>query len=184
MGSNANNHRHHTPVYSTPEEMQAKIDEYYAYCEGHKLTDPETGEPVLNKFGEVIIIDSHPLTMSGLAFYLGLSRNGLMNYTRKDEFLPVIQRARDRVEMYAEERLYDKDGCQGARFVLQNSYKHWDAGRDAANENALNSIKIINNIPKPGAETAETKNHAESTEDKSPADGDDTTNGSDSAELL
>ncbi len=34
-------------------------------------------------------------------------------------------RAKARVEMYAEERLFDKDGANGAKFSLANNFSGW-----------------------------------------------------------
>ena len=48
-----------------------------------------------------------------------------MNYEEKEEFVDTIKRAKARVECYAEERLYDKDGSNGAKFSLANNFKGW-----------------------------------------------------------
>lgn len=112
--------------YKSPEEMQAKVDEYFAECQGHPLLDDD-GRPVTDKFGYPIILDSKPLTVTGLALALGFTtRQSLLNYQAKsNKFQEIIERAKLRIENYAEMRLYDKDGSNGARFNLQCNFRNW-----------------------------------------------------------
>ena len=112
-------------MYKSKEEIQEKIDKYFEECEGKVLEDKD-GNPILNKYGCVIIIGSKPPTVTGLALALGFStRQSLLNYQAQDEFLDTITRAKSRVEQYAEERLFDRDGSHGAQFSLRNNFKGW-----------------------------------------------------------
>lgn len=113
------------PMYKSKEEIQEKIDAYFKECEGRVLTDAE-GNPLVDKYGYVIRVDVRPLTITGLALALGFtSRQALLNYQAKPEFVDTITRAKARVEQYAEERLYDKDGANGAKFNLANNFEGW-----------------------------------------------------------
>lgn len=106
------------PKYTEAQEMQAKIDEYFKSCEGKLLTDND-GRPVLDKCGGEIRIGAKPPTVTGLARALGLnSRQSLLNYQARKEFVDTIMRAKMRVEEYAEMRLFDRDGVNGAKFTL------------------------------------------------------------------
>lgn len=113
------------PKYKTVKDMQVMIDKYFKECEGKILTD-DNGEPYLDKYGEPIIYGKKPLTITGLALALGFnSRQTLLNYQGKEEFMDTIARAKAIVERYAEERLYDKDGANGAKFSLANNFDGW-----------------------------------------------------------
>lgn len=113
------------PFYNTAEEMQEQIDAYFEECKGHKLVDDE-GRTMRDKYGYPIFVDARPLTITGLALALGFnSRQALLNYQAKDEFYDTILRAKARVECYAEERLFDKDGANGAKFSLANNFEGW-----------------------------------------------------------
>lgn len=113
------------PAYSTPEEMQKKIDKYFEDCEGELLQD-ENGKPVLNKYGIPVRIGYRPPTVTGLALALGFTgRQALLNYQAKPSFVDTVTRAKSRIEQYTEERLFDKDGVQGAKFSLKNNFKGW-----------------------------------------------------------
>lgn len=103
--------------------MQEKIDEYFKSREGIPKTDAD-GNPQFNKFGEVIYIKPpRPPTITGLALYLGFAgRQALMNYQNREKFKDTIMRAKSRVEEYAEERLYDRDGQRGAEFNLRVNF--------------------------------------------------------------
>ena len=39
--------------------------------------------------------------------------------------MDTITRAKTRIEQYAEERLFDKDGANGAKFSLANNFEGW-----------------------------------------------------------
>lgn len=112
-------------MYKSKEEIQEKIDKYFEECEGKVLEDKD-GNPVLNKWGYPVITGVRPPTVTGLALALGFStRQSLLNYQAQDEFLDTITRAKSRVEQYAEERLFDRDGSHGAQFSLRNNFKGW-----------------------------------------------------------
>jgi hypothetical protein len=113
------------PKYKTKEEIQKKIDEYFEWCKGEVLKDDE-GNILTDKNGVPVIVNTHPLTITGLALALGFnSRQALLNYQARDEFYDTITRAKAIVERYAEERLYDKDGANGAKFSLANNFNGW-----------------------------------------------------------
>ena len=113
------------PMYKTKEEIQEKIDAYFEECKGRVLTDDD-GNVMTNKNGEPVIVDARPLTITGLALALGFnSRQALLNYQGRKEFNDTIMRAKARVEAYAEERLFDKDGANGAKFSLANNFEGW-----------------------------------------------------------
>lgn len=113
------------PMYNTAEEIQEKIDAYFEECKGKVLTDDE-GEMIRDKNGIPIFIDVRPPTITGLALALGFtSRRALLNYQAKEEFVHTITRAKAKVEQYAEERLFDKDGANGAKFSLANNFDGW-----------------------------------------------------------
>ena len=113
------------PIYKTKEEIQEKIDAYFTECEGRILEDAD-GNPVIDKYGEAVVVGKRPLTITGLALALGFnSRQALLNYQDREEFNDTITRAKAKVEQYAEERLYDKDGANGAKFSLANNFEGW-----------------------------------------------------------
>lgn len=136
------------PIYKTVNEIEEKIDIYFKECEGEILKD-DNGKTVLNKFGNPVVINRKPPTVTGLALALGFtSRLGLLRYQGKEEFCNTITRAKSMVEQYAEERLFDRDGSNGAQFSLRNNFKGWDV--DKKNDDSGDGkIMIVNNIPRP-----------------------------------
>ena len=113
------------PMYKTPEEMQAVIDKYFEDCEGEYIRDEE-GNIETDKHGHPVKTKARPLTITGLALALGFTtRQALLNYEGKEEFVDTVKRAKAKVEQYAEERLFDKDGVNGAKFNLSNNFKGW-----------------------------------------------------------
>lgn len=130
------------PKYKSKEEIEEKIGQYFKDCEGHPLLD-EDGKPVYNKYGYPVIVDKHPPTVTGLALALGFtSRLDLLRYQGKKEFCNTITRAKSRVEQYTEERLFDRDGSNGAQFSLRCNFKGWNAEQEA-NEDALAKLDEV-----------------------------------------
>lgn len=113
------------PLYNSVEEIQEMIDRYFEECDGKPFLDKD-GNPVRNRDGKIIRDDRRPYTVTGLALALGFnSRQALLNYEGRPEFNDTIKRAKARVERYAEERLYDNNGANGAKFSLANNFKGW-----------------------------------------------------------
>lgn len=83
------------PKYKSPEEMQEAIDNYF-----------ETEDIV---------------TVTGLAYVLDLSRQGLCEYERKDEFSDTVKKAKQRVEIAIEKRLAG-NAVAGSIFNLKNNF--------------------------------------------------------------
>ena len=82
-----------------------------------------------------------PFTITGLADSLDMSRETLLRYGENDEFSDTIMRAKRKCEVYAEERLYDKEGANGAKFSLSNNFSNWKEKQDI-NANVNTEIKV------------------------------------------
>jgi hypothetical protein len=112
-------------MFKNAKEMQIKIEKYFKSCEGKPAKNAD-GSIALDKYGNPIVVGAKPPTITGLALALGFnSRQSLLNYQGKKEFLDTITRAKSIVEEYAEQRLFDRDGVQGAKFSLTNNFKGW-----------------------------------------------------------
>ena len=121
------------PTFTSAEEMQEKIDAYFASCEPELLRDGD-GTPMLNKNGEPVHVGGRPMTIQGLALALGFtSRQSLLNYKAKREFVDTVTRARLRVEQYAAERLFDRDAQRGAQFTLAYGFGYARDTEDGKN---------------------------------------------------
>ncbi len=134
------------PKYTSKEQIEGLIEDYFKSCEGHILTDND-GNTVYDKWGYPVYVDRHPPTVTGLALALGFAtRISLLDYQGKEEFCETILRAKSRIEQYTEERLFDKDGANGAKFSLQYNFKRWR--EDKPDEVKSPTINIVCDIPK------------------------------------
>jgi hypothetical protein len=88
--------------FESPEAMERLIHKYFQEC---KPTKPEGPPP----------------TMAGLAYALDTNRQTLLDYANKDEFSDAINKARNRVEVYLEQRL-DEGQVAGTIFSLKNNF--------------------------------------------------------------
>lgn len=92
-------------LFKTVEELQNRIEGYWEYCEEKEK----------------------PITMSGLAYYLDIDRNTLINYGNRDEFLGTIKKARARVQMDQDERMQTiGNPTAGIIFSLKNNFDWTD----------------------------------------------------------
>lgn len=138
------------PKYKSAGEMQEKIDAYFEDCKGEPLM--VDGEPYLDKYGQPVIIHAHPPTVTGLALALGFtSRQALLNYQGKQEFVDTVMRAKLRIESYTEERLYDRDGQRGAEFSLKYNFR-WvqDENEDAKQTSGVVILPAVAGMPGEG----------------------------------
>lgn len=111
------------PKYKKKEELQKKIDEYFESCfrpvtkivEGKVMivTDSE-GTPLKEQY--------RPFTVTGLAYALDMSRQDLLNYSKKEEFFDTIKKAKNKIENYLEEKLITDGPGTGIIFNLKNNY--------------------------------------------------------------
>lgn len=82
------------PLYSSPDELQTLVDEYFE--------------------------NTDKVTLAGLADHIGISRKSLYNYEDKDDFLHIIKKAREKVERHYEELTIYGDKPTGVIFALKN----------------------------------------------------------------
>lgn len=147
------------PAFKDPAKVQELIDKYFDECAGTVLKD-HNGDPMVDKWGNPVILNRRPPTVTGLALALGFTnRQSLLNYQGKPEFRDIITRAKSVVEMYTEERLFDKDGSNGARFSLQFNFRGWRD--DKPEEKQGPTVRIVCDIPKeatPPEEASESAN--------------------------
>ena len=54
------------PKYKNKEQIEEMIEQYFKSCEGEILRDRD-GEPVFNKYGQPVIVNQRPPTVTGLA---------------------------------------------------------------------------------------------------------------------
>ena len=93
------------PKYETVEELQTIIDKYFDTDAWVTIGEDKEFRP----------------TMSGLAYALNLSRQGLCEYSHKDDFSDAIKESRKRVEIALEQRLYG-NAVTGTIFNLKNNF--------------------------------------------------------------
>lgn len=133
-----------TRQYKTTEELEKKINEYFESCFSYVFN--RDGEIIKDSKGNLIKKQTRPFTVCGLADALDLSRQSLLNYSKEEKYFDTITRAKRKCEVYAEERLFDKDGCNGAKFSLINNYKNWKDKQEVnTNIEEINKVKELLN---------------------------------------
>lgn len=118
--------------FKTPEELEAKIQEYYEWAKDNK---------------------KH-ITITGLAWFLDTNRQTLIRYEDEDsellksvdddikvKFRDTIKRAKARIEMECEEGLYSKNSVVGTIFALKNNYGYVDK-QEVVNKNENIEVKL------------------------------------------
>ena len=130
--------------------MQEAIDAYFESCKGEPIIGDD-GQPLMDKYGNVILIGQKPPTITGLALALGFTgRQALIDYQARPEFADTVTRAKSRCEEYAESRLYDKDGTNGAKFSLGCNFG-WRATEEKEKKAAGGIVLLpaVMDTPKP-----------------------------------
>ena len=101
------------PKYETPEQMQEVIDRYF-----NKGGEGEESGAAWIQMGDA---EMFAPTVEGLAYELGLSRQALLDYQKKDDFLDTIKRAKQKIGIALEQRLYGNN-VTGIIFNLKNNF--------------------------------------------------------------
>jgi len=110
-------------IIKSPEEFDAKVDEYFAT--GRRTTRART------KDGEEYEIPK--VTLTGLCIYLGFcDKISFYDYEKFPEFSNSVKRARQMIEREYEERL-ENPACSGSIFALKNF--GWSDRQDVALQN-------------------------------------------------
>lgn len=103
-------------LYTSAEDMERDIDNYFKYCEKQKK----------------------PYTMCGLANALDMSRQSLINYSNDNEFFDTIKRARSKVEQQLEENaLLGKANSTFTIFNLKNNFNWKDVVENQVSSNGI-----------------------------------------------
>lgn len=111
-------------AFKNVEEVEEKINAYFDYCEKK----------------------DKPYTMSGLAYYLGIDRRTLLNYSKVEDYFPLIKKARDRVQMQLEENaLSNKANPTFTIFNLKNNFD-WKDKVEVKNTNLPKVEELLSKI--------------------------------------
>ncbi|MDD5017161.1 MAG: terminase small subunit [Eubacteriales bacterium] len=102
--------------YGSPEEMQIAIDKYFASCWEEDWREEYIGDSKEKQWVQKFDHEGNPVmklkerpTVTGLALALGFTtRLSLINYQHKDEFAPIVEQAKLKVEYY-----YEHGGADG-----------------------------------------------------------------------
>jgi hypothetical protein len=99
-------------IFKDEKQLLNKIKHYFQEHLPFEKTDEESGEKY--------IVNPTPLTITGLALYLGFeSRQSFYDYEKKEEYSYIIKRARLAIESCYEEGLHYKTPT-GSIFALKN----------------------------------------------------------------
>lgn len=114
-------------LYSSVEDMQKIIDEYFIMCDEKEK----------------------PYTMSGLAYALDMDRRSLLNYSKDEKFFPTIKKAREKVEQQLEENaLIGKANSTFTIFNLKNNF-NWKDAVEVNNKNEISKLdQLLEEIKK------------------------------------
>jgi len=115
--------------FATPKILQNAVDLYF-----ESLTVP-------GKDGDIVT----PPTVSGLAYHLDIDTRTLVNYELKDKFFPIIKRAKQRVQIALEQRLYG-NAPVGAIFNLKCNFGMIEARHEERDNGANDIIDALNEI--------------------------------------
>ena len=148
--------------FKTKEKLQKEIDKYFKSCFTHKrdshgtklrerewinvqeyAVNPESTQKIY-KYGDYIMEQTKPFTVSGLASYLKTSRETLMNYEKREEFFDTIIEAKDRIYAYTEESLFSGNS-NGAKFSLINNYS-WKDKQEIDQTVTHQPVTIVNDV--------------------------------------
>lgn len=137
-------------AFTSPEMLQLECDEYFESCFGPLVYK---GRVVRDSEGNIVKTQKRPFTVSGLAYHLGIETSTFNRYCngQMDDFSAeyddqifskILERARQRIEIFAEENLYNREAQNGARFVLDTHFSRVTQKERAEIAEKMNNIEI------------------------------------------
>jgi len=139
--------------FNSVEELQKKIDAYFAECDPHwvdvmewvqqrdeqrKLVYDEDGQPHMVLREVKVKTKQIPYTITGLALALETTRETLLDYEDTDEYSDTVKAAKLKCQNYTELSLYGSNAT-GPIFSLKNNY----AWKDRTEVEGSGEQKII-----------------------------------------
>lgn len=103
--------------YKSADDMQVIIDSYFDSCYEDKT--------ILDKDGNYVGTEKimvRPLTITGLALALDMTRDMIIDYQDDAEFSNTIKKAKMKCHNFAEEQLFTNKSAAGVIFNLKNNY--------------------------------------------------------------
>lgn len=97
------------PIIKSSEELAEKVVEYFAEgCKSQRLDNQGN------------VVDRYIPTLSGLAVFLGYTREGFYKIgNRGEDFLHIIKYAQENIHSFVEENILSGDTCTGSIFWLK-----------------------------------------------------------------
>ena len=133
-------------------ELDAGIEKYFNDCDAKPVLDGD-GNQITDKHGKPAFYPPKPYTVEGLALALNITPTTLCNYAREDyadgNYFASVNRARIRCLNYASERLYDKEGSNGAKFYATNNSERMGGLRYADRQEVsmdIAPVSFVNNL--------------------------------------
>lgn len=110
------------------------------------FTSVEEIEMKVAKYKQYLSENDKPATMAGLAWYLGIDRKTLYNYSKDQEYFPTIKKYRDWIMFEIEENVLIK-GHGGSIFLAKN-YGYTDRQEvDVSTKDFSNTLdKFVNKL--------------------------------------
>jgi len=112
--------------FKTAEELQEAIDKYF-------LQEDEWAK----KHAKSLPI----YTMAGLGNAIGLSRQGILEYSTKEDFSDTIKSAKEKVELMVEKRLLNGESPSGHIFNLKNNFNWKDTTQQQQVDGEGNTVE-------------------------------------------
>ena len=113
--------------YTSPEEMQDVIDEYFESCFEEVIIEKREGNTVYKETRKQRI---KPYTIAGLALALNMTTQSITNYAElegREDFFDIIKRAKQIVEEFTVCQTFSKESSvAGPIFVLKANYGYKD----------------------------------------------------------
>lgn len=148
--------------FQTVEELQQKIDAYFADCDPHvievtewvkareksgQLKKDENGLSYLVQVTHKVMTEQKPYMITGLALALGTTRETLLDYEDREQFSDTIKAAKLKCESYSEQMLFTPSPT-GSIFNLKNNYG-WKDKTELDNHHS-GEVQFVNGVPRPG----------------------------------
>ncbi len=134
--------------FKSPQELQQKIDSYFNSCwRNVVIVTDKKGNPLKYEKQQV-----DPYTVLGMVIHLNTTRETLSVYERgeydnrenNEIYSDIVKHAKNKVEEYAEKKLYTQGNNVGLIFLMKNRFKWVDKHEIQSNINVNSNVEVNN----------------------------------------
>lgn len=127
------------PRKYTPEELEAKIGEYFTKCEKHTVQVP-------TQKGDIVDVNKPRVpTIGGICIFLDITRETFNTWAEEELYSDIVKKAKDRLLLSKEDALVNGDGNTTGLIFYMKAKEGWKDKQTIEHEGSIDITLNLDN---------------------------------------